>query len=130
MSDFPPSIVAGKLSERTSEKGNVYLTGFFGSMKITALKTKDVDDKGQPIWNLVFAEAQKRDKASGDKPTGTVAGAQAKGTPAENGQSDFGASAIGEHGSAPVAKPIDPPVIVRDEVPKTPDAPTTEKEPR
>lgn len=58
--EFPPSVNVGKLYERTSAQGNQYITGFFGSMKITLLKSKDADAEGNPIWNLVIAAAPPR----------------------------------------------------------------------
>src|SRR5690606_38928666 len=61
--EYPPSVNVGRLYERTSSKGNVYLTGFFGTMKITALKSKDADAEGNPIWNLMIAAAPSRDRA-------------------------------------------------------------------
>lgn len=60
---FPPSVNVGRLYERISSKGNVYLTGFFGTMKITALKSKDTDAEGNLIWNLMIAGAPSRDRA-------------------------------------------------------------------
>lgn len=60
---FPPSVNVGRLYERTSSKGNPYLSGFFGSMKIAALKSKDTDAEGNPIWNLMIAAAPSRDRA-------------------------------------------------------------------
>jgi hypothetical protein len=44
--EFPPSVTVGKLYERTSAQGNQYITGFFGSMKLTLLKSKDADAEG------------------------------------------------------------------------------------
>lgn len=64
--DFPPSVTVGKLYERTSAAGNQYISGFFGSMKITLLKSKDADAEGNPIWNLVIAAAPPRN-ADGQK---------------------------------------------------------------
>lgn len=61
--DYPPSVNVGKLYERTSAAGNTYISGFFGSMKITLLKSKDADAEGNPIWNLMFAAAPPRDRA-------------------------------------------------------------------
>lgn len=69
---YPPSVNVGRLYERTSSKGNVYLTGFFGTMKITALKSKDADAEGNPIWNLMIAAAPSRDRA------GSQAGARSQ----------------------------------------------------
>lgn len=58
--EFPPSVNVGKLYERTSAAGNTYISGFFGSMKLTLLKSKDADAEGNPIWNLVIAAAPPR----------------------------------------------------------------------
>lgn len=68
---FPPSVNVGRLYERTSASGNRYLTGFFGTMKITALKSKDADAEGNLIWNLIIAAAASRDKASNAAPKPT-----------------------------------------------------------
>jgi hypothetical protein len=71
--DYPPSVNVGKLYERTSAAGNTYISGFFGSMKITLLKSKDADAEGNPIWNLMIAAAPSRDRA------GNQAGRKAEG---------------------------------------------------
>lgn len=63
--EFPPSVNVGKLYERTSAQGNQYITGFFGSMKLTLLKSKDADAEGNPIWNLVIAAAPPRNGDQG-----------------------------------------------------------------
>lgn len=60
--EFPPSVNVGKLYERTSAAGNAYISGFFGSMKITLLKSKDADAEGNPIWNLMIAAAPPRER--------------------------------------------------------------------
>ena len=61
--EFPPSVNVGRLYERTSAAGNQYISGFFGTMKITLLKSKDADAEGNPIWNLMIAAAPSRDRA-------------------------------------------------------------------
>jgi hypothetical protein len=61
--EFPPSVNVGRLVERTSSKGNVYLSGFFGSMRITLLKSKDVDAEGRPCWDLMIGGSPTRDRA-------------------------------------------------------------------
>lgn len=58
--EYPPSVTVGKLYERTSAQGNQYISGFFGSMKLTLLRSKDADAEGHPIWNLVIAAAPPR----------------------------------------------------------------------
>ncbi|MFT3731143.1 MAG: hypothetical protein QM780_06915 [Hyphomicrobium sp.] len=54
---FPPSISVTRLYERTSAKGNPYMTGRMGGVKIAVLKTNDTDDEGHPIWELKFSPA-------------------------------------------------------------------------
>lgn len=66
-SDFPPSITAGKLYERTAASGRTYLTGYFGSFKITAFKTDETSDRGDPVWKLSFGEAPPRDPTKATK---------------------------------------------------------------
>jgi hypothetical protein len=61
--EFPPSVNVGRLVERTSSKGNVYLSGFFGSMRITLLKSQDVDAEGRPCWDLMIGGSPPRDRA-------------------------------------------------------------------
>lgn len=80
---FPPSVNVGRLYERTSANGNRYLTGFFGTMKITALKSKDADAEGNPIWNLMIAAAPSRDRAgnAASKPTSSPADDRAPARP-------------------------------------------------
>lgn len=77
--EFPPSVNVGKLYERTSAAGNTYISGFFGSMKLTLLKSKDADAEGNPIWNLVVAAAPPRNgepakarKADAERPRAPV----------------------------------------------------------
>lgn len=59
-SDFPPSITAGKLYERTAASGRTYLAGYFGSMRITVFKTEETSERGDPVWKLCFGEAPSR----------------------------------------------------------------------
>ncbi len=54
---FPPSISVTRLYERTSAKGNPYMTGRMAGVKIAILKTNETDDEGHPIWELKFSPA-------------------------------------------------------------------------
>lgn len=54
---YPPSIKVAKLYERTSAKGNSYITGRWGGARVTILKTDQTDDKGNPVWELRLSEA-------------------------------------------------------------------------
>jgi hypothetical protein len=52
---FPPSVVATKLYERTSAKGNPYLTGRWGGLRVAVLKTQEQDSEGNAIWEVRFS---------------------------------------------------------------------------
>ena len=54
---FPPSVVATKLYERTSAKGNPYLTGRWGGLRVAVLKTQEQDSEGNAIWEVRFSSA-------------------------------------------------------------------------
>lgn len=54
---FPSSITATKLYERTSAKGNPYLIGRWGSLRVAVLKTQDTDDEGNAIWEMRLSAA-------------------------------------------------------------------------
>lgn len=91
---FPPSVNVGRLYERTSASGNRYLTGFFGTMKITALKSKDTDAEGREIWNLMIAAAPSRDRQGSAASRPTSSPADDDRTPARKPlQSSFGRDA-------------------------------------
>lgn len=57
---YPASITVTKLYERTSAKGNQYMTGRIGGVKIAVLKTPETDDEGHPIWVMKFSPAPAR----------------------------------------------------------------------
>ncbi len=65
-----PSFTAAKLYERTSAKGNQYLTGRLGGVRLAIIKTTDTDESGNPIWLLRMSEApayappQQRDESA------------------------------------------------------------------
>jgi hypothetical protein len=67
MSDYAPSIKAARLFEKTSAKGNIYLVGRWGGLKVAIIKTKDAGDNGEPIWSLMLSEAPARTEAGPDK---------------------------------------------------------------
>lgn len=52
---FPPSVVATKLYERTSAKGNPYLTGRWGGLRVAVLKTQEQDSEGNAVWEMRFS---------------------------------------------------------------------------
>ena len=60
MTEYPPSVPLARLYERTSKKGNTYLSGYMGLAKVTALKSNETDKDGNPIWHLLVAESPQR----------------------------------------------------------------------
>ena len=54
---FLPSVVATKLYERTSAKGNPYLTGRWGGLRVAVLKTQEQDSEGNAIWEVRLSSA-------------------------------------------------------------------------
>ena len=61
MPDYPPSLNAMRLFEKTSAKGNPYLIGRWGGLKVAILKSADTADDGSPIWKMVLSEAAQRE---------------------------------------------------------------------
>lgn len=84
---FPPSITAAKLYEKTSAKGNSYLTGRLGGMRVAIIKTPDTSDDGSPIWELRFSQAP---ASSNPKPTSAE---QPSDHPSKSASGGFGSQA-------------------------------------
>lgn len=61
MADYGPSLTALRLFEKTSAKGNTYLTGRWGNLRVAVMKSQDVSESGEPIWSLRLSEAPPRD---------------------------------------------------------------------
>lgn len=55
--DYGPQISAGRLYERTSANGNVYISGRLGPLRLTLLRSKETGDNGETIWELKLSEA-------------------------------------------------------------------------
>lgn len=86
---FPPSITAARLYERTSAKGNVYMTGRLGGLKVVIIKTREADDQGHPIWELKFSAAP------ASKPREQSAPADYQATPTQQPVISSGSSGFG-----------------------------------
>lgn len=61
MPDYGPSLKAARLYEKTSARGNAYLAGRWGALKVAVVKTQEVSETGEPIWQLLSSEAPKSD---------------------------------------------------------------------
>jgi hypothetical protein len=55
-----PMLQAAKLWEKTSAKGNVYLIGRLGGMRILILRNRDAGSDGEPDWHLFFTDGAPR----------------------------------------------------------------------
>ena len=49
-------VVLARLYRNISSYGNLYFAGPMGGVKVALLKTRDVSDSGQEIWELVVKE--------------------------------------------------------------------------
>lgn len=58
--DFPPSFTATRLFEKTSARGNVYMVGRLGGVRVTLMKSHETAEDGGAIWELKFAAAAPR----------------------------------------------------------------------
>jgi hypothetical protein len=55
-----PKVLLVKLSQRTSGKGTLYLSGWMGSARLVGFLDKEPDKNGDPVWNVYAAEPGKR----------------------------------------------------------------------
>ena len=66
--DYAPSFKACRLYEKTSQRGQMYLVGRMGGVKIAIVKSKETTDDGQPIWSLLYSEAPQREPITAREP--------------------------------------------------------------
>lgn len=57
---YNPSVKLTRLFECTSKKGTPYLRGRLGFANVVILKTDQVSDTGQPIWNVLISEPEQK----------------------------------------------------------------------
>jgi hypothetical protein len=57
VTDYGPSIKAARLYERKSKNGNTYLSGRWGTLRVTVLKSKYTGENGESIWEVLLSEA-------------------------------------------------------------------------
>jgi hypothetical protein len=63
----PSHVLLMQLSERTSAKGNAYLSGWLGKASVVAFRGED-DKHGNPTWDLFVSEPQPRAEAAQERP--------------------------------------------------------------
>lgn len=69
------------LSERTSAKGNAYLSGFLGKARVVAFRGES-DRHGNPTWDVYVSEPEPRD-GYGDAGAPAASGEPAERRPAQ-----------------------------------------------
>jgi hypothetical protein len=62
-----PKILLCSLWQRTSERGNEYLTGFLGKARVIGFRGEPTAD-GTPTWNLYVQPGREQDEAMGARP--------------------------------------------------------------
>src|SRR4051794_24976465 len=55
-----PRVLLMQLSERTSAKGNRYLSGWLGKASVVAFQAEEPDKFGNPVWDVFVSEPQPR----------------------------------------------------------------------
>lgn len=60
----PPKVLLMRLSERTSGKGNAYLSGWLGKARLVAFRGEP-DERGNPTWDVYASEPTLREDQAG-----------------------------------------------------------------
>jgi hypothetical protein len=59
-----PKVLLCTLWQRTSERGNEYLTGFLGKARVIGFRGEPTDN-GTPTWNLYATSGREQEEAGG-----------------------------------------------------------------
>ena len=64
MSAYAPQqrVLLLELSERTSAKGNAYMSGWLGKASVVAFRAEHADKHGNPVWQVFVTEPQQREE--------------------------------------------------------------------
>jgi hypothetical protein len=54
---FGPSLVLARLYEKTSAAGRQYFIGRIGEAKIAILRSREVSESGDPVWDVLLSQA-------------------------------------------------------------------------
>src|SRR4051812_13529895 len=55
---LPQRVLLLELSERTSAKGDAYMSGWLGKASVVAFKAEYADKHGNPVWQVFVTEPQ------------------------------------------------------------------------
>lgn len=64
-----PRVLLMQLSERTSAKGNRYLSGWLGRASVVAFLDEQPDKFGNPVWDVFVSTPEPRADASAANPS-------------------------------------------------------------
>src|SRR3954466_2755006 len=62
-----PKVLLLQLSERTSAKGNPYLSGWLGKASVVGFRGEEPDKFGNPTWNLFISTPEPRPEAGQER---------------------------------------------------------------
>src|SRR3954463_13437378 len=63
-----PRVLLMQLSERTSAKGNAYLSGWLGKASVVAFQAEEPDKFGNPVWDVFVSTPEPRAEQQQSKP--------------------------------------------------------------
>jgi hypothetical protein len=63
-----PRVLLLQLSERTSGKGNRYLSGWLGKASVVAFQAEEPDKWGNPVWDVFVSTPEPRAEQQQSKP--------------------------------------------------------------
>ena len=66
MSGFDQKVLLATLWERTSAKGNTYLSGFLGKACVVGFRGEPRPD-GTPTWNIFLSPGKEQEEAAGSR---------------------------------------------------------------
>ena len=67
MTGQQPKVLLLTLTQKTSAKGNVYLSGWLGKARVVGFRGED-DDQGHPVWNVYVSEPEPRPEGAQARP--------------------------------------------------------------
>src|SRR4051794_14181503 len=62
-----PRVLLLTLSERTSGRGNRYMSGWLGKASVVAFQAEEPDKWGNPVWNVYVSEPEPRPEAGQER---------------------------------------------------------------
>ena len=62
-----PRVLLMQLSERTSAKGNAYLSGWLGKASVVAFQAEEPDKWGNPVWDVFVFAPEPRGEAGPER---------------------------------------------------------------